>query len=138
MVEWSMELEELAQEKRSTTTTDRRSRKRKRSKSPSGTVKKSQSEPFDSLPKLNSRGNNGDEINGSGNKLNGRKRTGHEIEKLPIIQENGKPGSRLPNLKKNSTGEESDLSPELLILPHVKPVQNSKVAKPSPRKNVWE
>ena len=68
MVVWSMELEELAQEKRLTTTNnDRRSRKRKRSKSPGlvnnvGSAKKSQNEPFDSLPKLNSRGSNGEEV----------------------------------------------------------------------------
>ena len=68
MVEWSMEFEELSTEKRSTTTTtDRRSRKRKRSKSPgvvnnSGSAKKSQNEPFESFPKLNSFGNNGEEV----------------------------------------------------------------------------
>ena len=93
--------------------------------------------------------------NGSGNKsiTNGRKRTGQELDKLPVIQENGKSGNKLPNLnlklKKNSTcpkqssitGEDAEISPELLVLPHVKPDRNSKVAKP-PRlgnpKNVWE
>lgn len=153
MVEWSMEFEELSTEKRSTTTTtDRRSRKRKRSKSPgvvnnSGSAKKSQNEPFESFPKLNSFGNNGEEGNGLVNKsiANGRRKTGNEMDKLPVIQENGKAGNKLLNLKKNSGGakhgstggEDTDLSPELLILPHVKPVQNSKVAKP-PRKNVWD
>lgn len=158
-----MELEELSQEKRLTTTnTERRSRKRKRSKSPGlinnlGSAKKSQNEPFDSFPKLNSRGagSNGEESNGSGSKssANGRKRTGQELDKLPIIQEKGKPGSKLPNLnlklKKNSScvkqgsvsGEDTEISPELLVLPHVKPDRNSKVAKPPKLgnpKNVWE
>jgi hypothetical protein len=90
-------------------------------------------------------------VNGSGSKshANGRKKAGNDMEKLPAIQENGKSGGKLPNLniKKNSpgaklkpgfsTGEDSDLSPELLVLPHVKPVLNATVAKP-PRKNVWE
>ena len=81
--------------------------------------------------------------NGSANKsfTNGRKKTGHDMDKLPIITENGKSGGNLPNLRKNSSstklaedGADKMLSPELLVLPHVKPVQNS---KPN-RKNVWE